>query len=75
MYIAKMTTKYPDFHGMGYYNFIMADDEDELMDKVERNSHDFSLEGIVKTRHQSIENILKAYPTKATLNDKYFKEG
>ena len=35
MFIAKMTTNYPDYHGTGYYNFIMNEDEDELDGKVE----------------------------------------
>ena len=74
MYIAKMHTRYPEYHGTGYYNFLMDEDEDYLNEKIERNSHDFTLEGVVKTKHQSIDAIIKAYPTKQQLNQRYFKE-
>ena len=73
MFIAKMHTRYPEFHGTGYYNFIMSDDRDELDERIEDMSHDFSLEGVVKTRHQSIGAIIAQYPEKSKLNDKYFK--
>lgn len=73
IYIAKMHTRYPDYHGTGYYNFLMATDKDELMAQVEEYSHDFSLEGTVTTRHKSIENVIAKYPTKQALNEKFFK--
>ena len=73
MHIAKMTTNYPEFHGTGYYNFLMATTRDELEGLIEDNLHDFSLAGIVKTRHQSVDNIVKLYPSRQQLNDKYFK--
>jgi nitrogen regulatory protein PII-like uncharacterized protein len=75
MYIAKMVTRYPDYHGEGYYNFIMDEDYDTLLDKVEDNSHDFMLGAtIVKTRHKSIEALVAQYPEKSKLNNKYFGE-
>lgn len=74
MFIAKMHTMYPDYHGSGYYNFLMSDNEDELNDKIEEYSHDFMLEKVVKTRHKSAEAVIKQYPTKESLNDKYFKD-
>jgi len=73
VYIAKMHTRYPDFHGSGYYNFLMTTDKDELLAKIEDNSHDFSLEGTVTTRHKSIDSVIAKYPTKDALNDKFFK--
>lgn len=73
MYIAKMHSRYPEFYGVGYYNFIISDDEDDLEYKIERNSHDFIHEGTVKTKHRSAEAIVKAYPTKEKLNARYFK--
>lgn len=72
MFIAKMHTRYPEFHGSGYYNFIMEEDEDELNYKIEENSHDFRLQYMVTTKHESVENVIKAYPTKEKLNSKYF---
>lgn len=72
MYIAKMHTRYPEFHGAGYYNFLMDTDEDSLYNKIEDNSHDFGLEKIVKTRHQSVEAIVAQYPSKSKLNERYF---
>lgn len=72
MFIAKMHTRYPEFHGSGYYNFVMTDDYDELEGKIEHNSHDFQLVKIVETKHQSVENIIKQYPTKQKLNEGYF---
>lgn len=73
MYIAKMTTRYPDYHGSGYYNFIMDTDKDSLMARVEDMSHDFSLAGTVKTRHKSIDTLIAKYPTKQELNAKFFE--
>ena len=72
MLIAKMHTRYPEFHGTGYYNFIIEDDKDILNDKIEENSHDFSLQKIVKTKHKSVEAIMKQYPSKSKLNERYF---
>lgn len=74
VYIAKMHTRYPEFHGQGYYNFLMDTDKDELMAKVEYQSHDFSLVGTVTTRNKSIDSLIEKYPTKQELNDKFFKE-
>ena len=73
VYIAKMHTNYPEFHGKGYYNFIMDTDKDNLMARVEDNSHDFRLVGTVTTRHKSVESVVAKYPTKESLNDKFFK--
>lgn len=72
MFIAKMATRYPDFHGAGYYNFMMDADEGWLNEKIERNSHDFALVKTVKTRFKSIESLTAKYPTKESLNEKYF---
>ena len=73
MFIAKMHTRYPEYHGKGYYNFIMESTQEMLDAKIEEYSHDFSHEGTVKTRHKSVESLVAQYPTKAVLNDKYFK--
>lgn len=73
MYIAKMNTRYPEYHGSGYYNFIMEEDRDILDEKIEDNSNDFALQKIVKTRHHSVEVIITQYPTKDKLNERYFK--
>lgn len=75
MFIAKMHTRYPDFHGKGYYNFIIETDKNELLAKIDDNSHDFSLEGTATTRHKSIENLIAKYPTKQELNAKFFERG
>ena len=73
MYIAKMHTRYPEFHGVGYYNFLMDADREALDEKIEDNSHDFSLEKVIKTRFATVSDVLAKYPTKQKLNDKYFK--
>lgn len=73
MFIAKMHTRYPEFHESGYYNFVFGYSEAELNAKVEDMSHDFELQGVVKTRHASIENVIKQYPTKQQLNKRYFE--
>ena len=73
MYIAKMTTRYPDFHGEGYYNFLMDTSKDGILEKIERNEHDFRLAGTVKTRHKSIDSLVAKYPSKQELNAKFFK--
>jgi len=72
MYIAKMTTKYPDFKGEGYYNFLMTSTSEEMTEKLEENKHDFYLINEIKTRYQSVEAILKKYPTKEELNKGLF---
>ena len=72
LYVAKMHTRYPEYHGSGYYNFLMDTDEDALYSKIEDNSHDFGLEKVVKTKHKSIEAILAKYPSKDKLNERYF---
>lgn len=72
MYIAKMTTRYPDFHGSGYYNFLMDESSDGVHWKIVDNSHDFSHVKTVKTRFKSIEAIMAKYPTKEALNKRYF---
>lgn len=73
VYIAKMHTRYPEYHGTGYYNFIMKTDRDELLASIEYMSHDFMLVGTVTTRHKSIENLVGKYPTKQKLNEKFFE--
>lgn len=75
MYIAKMTTRYPDYHGSGYYNFLMDTSKDGILEKIEDNSHDFRLAGTVRTRHKSIDAVVEKYPTKEELNDKFFERG
>lgn len=72
MFIAKLHTRYPEFHGSGYYNFLIEEDEDTLEYKIEEQSHDFQLQKVIQTRHQSVENIIRAYPTKQKLNERYF---
>lgn len=72
MFIAKMHTRYPDYHGKGYYNFIIESDEDVLNSKIEEMSHDFSLDGTVKTRFKSVEAITTKYPSKDKLNERFF---
>lgn len=74
MYIAKLKTRYPDYHGKGYYNFIMEDDLERLEFVIERNSHDYMHVKTVETKHKSIESIINQYNTKDKLNNKYFKE-
>lgn len=73
IYIAKMHTRYPEFHGSGYYNFVFSDNEEDLNYKIEDMSHDFQLTGVVVTRHHNIENVLKQYRTKEQLNKRYFE--
>ena len=75
IHIAKMHTRYPEYLGEGYYNFLMDTDKDRLMARVEDNTHDFSLEGTVTTRHKSIDSVIAKYPTKELLNEKFFKRG
>lgn len=73
MFIAKMHTRYPEYHGTGYYNFIIEDNEEELQYKIEEYSHDFQLQKIVETKHQNVQNIIKQFPTKEKLNVRYFE--
>ena len=73
MFIAKMHTKYPDYHGTGYYNFIIDQDIHELNCKIEDNSHDFMWIETIETKHKSVESLLKQCPTKQKLNERYFK--
>lgn len=70
--VAKMTTRYPDFHGEGYYNFLMSDDMDELEGKIERNSHDFSLVAIEEIDVDTIDEVVEMYPNKSDLNKALF---
>ena len=70
--VAKMTTNYPDFHGEGYYNFLMDEDMDKLEAKIENNSHDFSLVGIEEVDADSIQDVVAMYPNKADLNKALF---
>lgn len=72
IYIAKMHTRYPEFHGEGYYNFLMAYSQERLDTMVENNSHDYSLEGTVVSRFKTIENLTAKYKTKQELNERYF---
>ena len=72
IYVAKMTTRYPDFHGIGYYNFLMDEDMDELEAKIENNSHDFSMVAIEEVDVDTIDEVLKVYPNKADLNEAIF---
>lgn len=73
IWVAKMTTRYPDFHGTGYYNFLMDADEEWLHQRIESNSHDFALEKVVQTRFKTVKALMKKYPTKGDLNERYFK--
>lgn len=72
MLIAKMGSRYPEFYGSGYYNFIMVMTSEEMESKLEDNGHDFYLIDEVETRHQSIGAIIKKYPTKQLLNEGLF---
>lgn len=72
IYIAKMGTNYPDYHGEGYYNFLMEGSKEELSAAISRNNHDFHLIAQKKTRFESVENVLAKYSTKARLNKALF---
>ena len=74
MFIAKMHTNYPDYHGTGYYNFIIESTQEKLDSKIEEYSHDFSHQKTVKTRHKTAEAVINQFPTKQILNEKYFKD-
>lgn len=72
MFIAKMATRYPDYHGEGYYNFLMDDDEESLDAKIEEYSHDFMLDKVVETEHETVDDVVEEYPSKAELNKALF---
>lgn len=72
MYIAKMVTKYPELKGEGYFNFLMNDDYDKLMYKVQEYSHDYRLSGDVIEQDLSQEELIEKYPTKYDLNRALF---
>jgi len=72
LYISKMGTRYPEFKGEGYYNFLITNSQEEMDSKLENNKHDYYLIFTRKTRHQSVERLLELYPTKEKLNEKYF---
>lgn len=74
MYVAKMTTRYPDYHGEGYYNFLMDNDYDKLMNKVENYSHDFKLEKVATVLGETAKDVTERYPTKEKLNETYFQD-
>lgn len=68
MYVAKMTTRYPDYHGTGYYNFLMDEDEEHLDEMIGNNSHDFSHEKTVEIDVEDLSELIEKYPTKEDLN-------
>ena len=70
--VAKMTTRYPDYHGKGYYNFLMDEDMEALEAKIEEYSHDFSLVAIKEVDVDSILNLTEEWPTKEDLNREVF---
>ena len=69
--VARMHTNYPEYHGTGYYNFIIEQDEDALEAKIEEYSHDFHLEGIKEFDFDSVDDLLSEYPTKQDLNKEF----
>lgn len=73
MYIAKVTTKYPEFKGAGYYNFLMAHTEEELEGKIEDNAHDFEhVKTVDAIGCYSVDDVLEKYPTKEILDGELF---
>lgn len=70
--VAKMTTRYPEYKGEGYYNFLMDEDIEELEAKIENNSHDFSLVGIEEVDVDTIDEVVEMYPNKSDLNKALF---
>lgn len=73
VYVAKMVTRYPEFHGSGYYNFIMATNDEQLEYKIEDNSHDFMLDKMVELEDfNDISEVLEMYPSKQALNEEKF---
>lgn len=71
MFIAKVTTRYPEFKGAGYYNFLMNEDEDDLTAMVDEVAHDFKYEG-TRFTDMELDDILEKYPTKGELNKGLF---
>ena len=67
-----MAINYPDYHGVGYYNFIVETTQARLDGKIASNNHDFRLEKEVKTRFATVESLLKKYPSKEKLNEGLF---
>lgn len=72
--VAKVTTNYPDFHGVGYYNFLMNEDMKELEASIVIYSHDFSLVAIEEVDVDTVEEVLEMYPSKADLNKALFQK-
>ena len=68
MFVAKMVTKYPDFKGEGYYNFLMEEDRGELEGKIQENLHDFKLVAVEELPYDDMDEMLEVYPTKEELN-------
>ena len=56
--VARMHTNYPEYHGTGYYNFIIEQDED-------------ALEAIKEFDFDSVDDLLSEYPTKQDLNKEF----
>lgn len=72
IYVAKMTTKYPEFHGSGYYNFLVEEDDLYLEEKIEENLHDFNYIKTVKVDVEDVNELMEKYPTKSKLNEAFF---
>jgi hypothetical protein len=54
-------------------NFIIKFNYEQLSHEIERHCHDYRQCGeIVTTKHKSIDNLIKQYPSKEALNNKYF---
>lgn len=70
MYIAKLVTRYPEFHGSGYFNFIVESDKEVLESKVEEMGHDFYLAGSIMLDIEQDE-LLDRYPTKYELDKEF----
>ena len=68
MYVAKMTTRYPDFKGVGYYNFLVEEDDVYLAHRIEENLHDFTHQGTMKGDVEDVNELMEKYPTKEDLN-------
>lgn len=72
MFVAKMVTRYPDYHGSGYYNFLMKHDEQELEKLIEEYSHDFQHDGTIFIKINKHDELMQKYPTKDDLNKAVF---
>lgn len=72
MKIAKMMTRYPEYKGTGYYNFVCADTDEELDQQIEMNSHDYILGTVVDIKMSDRGKFFKKYNTKEKLNKKFF---